>query len=132
MVSILGTGTDNVDLEAATRRGISVTNTPGVGAPSVAELTVGLMFGLVRVDFQYCSDEVRREIVAGQTPLGRVLIQHNVLRRIQPTAYLRLTPSSVMRKWFEIDGSQPVYGRLALIHCDEKPAVELLEVVPPA
>jgi len=48
MVSILGTGTDNVDLEAATRRGISVTNTPGVGAPSVAELTIGLMIGLVR------------------------------------------------------------------------------------
>ena len=48
MVSILGTGTDNVDLEAANRRGISVTNTPGVGAPSVAELTIGLMIGLVR------------------------------------------------------------------------------------
>ncbi len=44
MVSILGTGTDNVDLTAATRRGITVTNTPGVGAPSVAELTVGLMW----------------------------------------------------------------------------------------
>src|ERR1700694_972172 len=48
LVSILGTGTDNVDLVAATRRGISVTNTPGVGAPSVAELTLGLMLGLVR------------------------------------------------------------------------------------
>ena len=48
MVSILGTGTDNVDLEAAKRRGVTVTNTPGVGAPSVAELTIGLMFGLVR------------------------------------------------------------------------------------
>jgi phosphoglycerate dehydrogenase-like enzyme len=48
LVSILGTGTDNVDLEAASRRGISVTNTPGVGAPSVAELTIGLMLGLVR------------------------------------------------------------------------------------
>lgn len=48
MVSILGTGTDNVDLVAAKRRGITVTNTPGVGAPSVAELTIGLMFGLVR------------------------------------------------------------------------------------
>ena len=48
LISILGTGTDNVDLEAATRRGVSVTNTPGVGAPSVAELTVGLILGLVR------------------------------------------------------------------------------------
>jgi phosphoglycerate dehydrogenase-like enzyme len=48
MVSILGTGTDNVDLTAATRRGITVTNTPGVGAPSVAELTIGLMVALAR------------------------------------------------------------------------------------
>ncbi len=48
MVSILGTGTDNVDLEAAKRRGVTVTNTPGVGAPSVAELTIGLLFSLVR------------------------------------------------------------------------------------
>ncbi len=48
MVSILGTGTDNVDLVSASRRGIRVTNTPGVGAPSVAEHTIGLMFGLVR------------------------------------------------------------------------------------
>jgi phosphoglycerate dehydrogenase-like enzyme len=48
MVSILGTGTDNVDLAAAARRGITVTNTPAVGAPSVAELTIGLMLAAVR------------------------------------------------------------------------------------
>jgi phosphoglycerate dehydrogenase-like enzyme len=48
MVSILGTGTDNVDLVAAKARGIVVTNTPGVGAPSVAELTLGLMLAVTR------------------------------------------------------------------------------------
>ena len=48
MISILGTGTDNVDLSAATRRGIVVTNTPGVGAASVAELTLGLMLAVAR------------------------------------------------------------------------------------
>jgi phosphoglycerate dehydrogenase-like enzyme len=48
LVSILGTGTDNVDLAAARRRGISVTNTPGVGAPSVAELTIGLILAVTR------------------------------------------------------------------------------------
>lgn len=48
MISILGTGTDNVDLEAGRRRGVTVTNTPGVGAPSVAELTLGLMLGVTR------------------------------------------------------------------------------------
>jgi D-3-phosphoglycerate dehydrogenase len=48
LVSILGTGTDNVDLAAATRRRIAVTNTPGVGAVSVAELTLGLVLSVAR------------------------------------------------------------------------------------
>ena len=48
LVSILGTGTDNVDLDAATRHGVVVTNTPGVGAPSVAELTIGLLLAVAR------------------------------------------------------------------------------------
>ncbi len=48
LISILGTGTDNVDLAAAQRRGVTVTNTPAVGAPSVAELTLGLMLATVR------------------------------------------------------------------------------------
>jgi phosphoglycerate dehydrogenase-like enzyme len=48
LVSILGTGTDNVDLGAAKRRSITVTNTPGVGAPSVAELTFGLILAVTR------------------------------------------------------------------------------------
>ncbi len=48
LISILGTGTDNVDLGAAKRRGITVTNTPGVGAPSVAELTLGLILAVTR------------------------------------------------------------------------------------
>ena len=48
MISILGTGTDNVDLVAARRRGITVTNTPAVGAPSVGELTLGLILATVR------------------------------------------------------------------------------------
>src|SRR5579862_1049535 len=48
LISILGTGTDNVDLQAARRRGVTVTNTPGVGAPSVAELTIGLMLAVSR------------------------------------------------------------------------------------
>ncbi len=48
LISILGTGTDNVDLEAATRRGVVVTNTPGIGAVPVAELALGLMMAVAR------------------------------------------------------------------------------------
>jgi D-3-phosphoglycerate dehydrogenase len=43
-----GVGVDNVDLEAATRKGIAVMNTPGANAVAVAELTFGLMLALAR------------------------------------------------------------------------------------
>lgn len=43
-----GTGTDGVDLDAARRAGLVVTNTPGANAAAVAELAIGLMFALAR------------------------------------------------------------------------------------
>jgi phosphoglycerate dehydrogenase-like enzyme len=43
-----GTGTDTVDLEAARRRGVVVTNTPGANAVAVAELAIGVMLALAR------------------------------------------------------------------------------------
>jgi glyoxylate reductase len=41
-------GTDNVDLDAATRRGVLVTNTPDVLTEATAELTLALLLALVR------------------------------------------------------------------------------------
>lgn len=43
-----GVGVDNVDLDAATKRGIVVMNTPGGSANSVAEHTLGLALALAR------------------------------------------------------------------------------------
>ena len=43
-----GVGVDNVDLDAATRKGIAVMNTPGANAVAVAELTLGMMLGMAR------------------------------------------------------------------------------------
>jgi D-3-phosphoglycerate dehydrogenase / 2-oxoglutarate reductase len=43
-----GVGVDNVDLDAATARGIVVMNTPGGNATSVAEHTMALILGLSR------------------------------------------------------------------------------------
>jgi D-3-phosphoglycerate dehydrogenase len=48
LVSIWGTGTDNVDLGAAARLGIAVTNTPGVSAVSIAEHTLALALAVAR------------------------------------------------------------------------------------
>ena len=48
MVSVWGTGVDNIDLAAAGRRGITVCNTPGVNAFAVAEHAIALMLATAR------------------------------------------------------------------------------------
>ena len=43
-----GVGVDNIDVEAATRQGVVVVNTPEANTLAVAELTLGLMLALAR------------------------------------------------------------------------------------
>lgn len=65
LVSLWGTGIDNVDLAAAAARGVTVTNTPGVSAPSVAEHALALMLAAAR-NIPAHDAEVR----AGKWPRG--------------------------------------------------------------
>jgi D-3-phosphoglycerate dehydrogenase len=48
LVSVWGTGTDNIDLDSAGRRGVTVCNTPGVNAFAVAEHAIALMLTVGR------------------------------------------------------------------------------------
>ncbi len=80
-----GVGVDNVDVEAATHRGVLVMNTPGGNAVSVAEHTLALMLGLARAVPQasastnagrweksaFSGTELRRKTL-GLVGLGRV------------------------------------------------------------
>jgi len=47
-ISHFGVGYDTVDVEAARKRGIAVTNTPDVLTDDVADLAIGLLLGAVR------------------------------------------------------------------------------------
>jgi D-3-phosphoglycerate dehydrogenase len=48
LLSVWGTGTDHVDLAAAGRHRVTVTNTPGVSAVSIAEHTLALLLAAAR------------------------------------------------------------------------------------
>lgn len=48
MIQRAGIGVDTIDLEAAKEKGIYVSNTPGVNAVSVADMTIGLILSLYR------------------------------------------------------------------------------------
>lgn len=48
IVANLGVGYDNIDVEAATERGIMVTNTPGVLTETTADLSFGLLLAAAR------------------------------------------------------------------------------------
>ncbi len=48
LIAQFGTGVDNIDVESARRRGITVTNTPGVLTEDTADMTMGLMLAVPR------------------------------------------------------------------------------------
>ena len=91
-----------------------------------------VQFGIVRLNFSYLSPEVRAEIESQETPLGRILINHQVLREVQLASLWRVDCGPDLRKLFNIDADRAItYGRTALIYCNGEPAVELIEIVTP-
>ncbi len=90
-----------------------------------------VQFGIVRLNFEYFSPEVRREIESRSAPLGRILIQHNVLREIELMALWQVKPGADLCRLLGTAPGEFTYGRTAIIHCNGEPAVELLEIVAP-
>ncbi len=90
-----------------------------------------VQYGLVRFNLSYVTDDVRREILAEQTPLGRILINHNVLRHIDLGAILEITAGPRLARHFRMPVGGLTYGRLATIFCNRQPAVDLLEISAP-
>ena len=91
-----------------------------------------VQFGIVRFHLQFVTEAVRREILAGELPMGRVLINHNVLRHIDLGAILRITMGPQLAAVVGSEAGTITYGRLATIFCNQAPAVDLLEIASPA
>ena len=48
VISNVGVGYDNIDIDAATKNGVAVFNTPNLMNNAVADLTLGLIISLTR------------------------------------------------------------------------------------
>jgi hypothetical protein len=89
-----------------------------------------VMFGLVRMDRTVFSDEVRNEIESQRTPLGRVLIENDVLRSVRLMQLYRIESPQDLADALGIKAGAVCFGRTAMIYCDGAEAIELLEIVP--
>ncbi|MEM9701312.1 MAG: hypothetical protein AAF907_02560 [Planctomycetota bacterium] len=98
--------------------------------PGEPERTV--QFGLVRFDLSHVDPQVREEILGGEIPLGRVLINHDVLREVDLGALLKLTAGPGLARHLNMPEGEIAWGRLATIFTNGKPALDLLEVSAPA
>ena len=91
-----------------------------------------VQFGIVRLNFEYLGADVQREIVGEGPPLGRILIDRNVLRRVELSELWKVAAGQDLAELFGIETGSEAWGRTGWIHCNGEPAIELLEVVAPA
>lgn len=88
-----------------------------------------VQFGIVRLHLPFLDEAVRHEIEQESTPLGRILIEHNVMREVELSTLWRVQPGEELQELLGMEPDHITYGRTALIYCDRLPAVELLEIV---
>lgn len=86
-------------------------------------------FGVMRMNFNFTGEAVKREVLSADRPLGEILVRHNVLRRIEPRWYLRFPAFCCHLAYFHQEMPMPAFGRVGTIYCNEEPAIELLEIV---
>lgn len=90
-----------------------------------------VQYGIMRVCFAYLPPEVQGKIRGEQMPLGRILIEHNVLRRVQLFSLRRVELGAELSRHLSHPQGATTYGRTAVIECNQAPAIELLEIVSP-
>ncbi|MGI9474967.1 MAG: hypothetical protein ACR2NZ_25775 [Rubripirellula sp.] len=88
-----------------------------------------VQYGIVRLDTSMLEPEVWNRIESQQVPLGRVLIEHDVLREVQLCGLWRVKAGPSLAGLMHLRIGDELYGRTALIYCDGAPAIELLEIV---
>ena len=90
-----------------------------------------VQYGIVLLNVDSLEPVVWQRIERQEVPLGRVLIEHNVLREVQLCELWRVKAGPNLANLLGIEQGTTLFGRTALIYCDGEPAIELLEIVSP-
>lgn len=90
-----------------------------------------VQYGIVQLALDALPTDVRTEIQQRGTPLGRLLIQHDVMRDVELTAVWQVQPGVELAKLLDLPSELETYGRSAVIHVDSRPVIRLLEVAAP-
>lgn len=88
-----------------------------------------VQFGIVRIAKNQVPADVMAEIEKKDTPLGRILIENNILRTVKLLSLWKITAGSSLQEAFEDASLEQCFGRTAFLYLDGAPVVELLEVV---
>lgn len=88
-----------------------------------------VQFGIMRIWLADLPQVAQQEITGKKVPLGRVLIRHNVLREVELITLWQIEPGPALRKHLQLSNNSQIYGRSAQILVDERPTVQLLEIV---
>lgn len=88
-----------------------------------------VQFGIMRIWLADLPADVQEEITSKRSPLGRVLIDHNLLREVELITLWEIDPGSALQQHLLVNAKAPLYGRTAQILVDERPTVQLLEIV---
>jgi len=96
-----------------------------------AETRKVVQYGIVRLHISALDEAVWQQIESRKIPLGRALIEHNVLREVQLCGLWKVVVGPSLASLMHLRIGDQTYGRTALIHCDGTAAIELLEIVAP-
>lgn len=87
-----------------------------------------LQFGVMRIWLGDLPPDAKEEITDKKVPLGRVLIEHNMLREVELITLWKITPGPVLEQHRPAVAQAHLYGRSAQILVDARPTIQMLEI----
>jgi chorismate-pyruvate lyase len=88
-----------------------------------------VQYGIVRLQLNALNEAPRREILSEKIPLGRVLVEHGVLRQVELVDLWKIVVGPKLAKLLQVEIGSITFGRTAMIYFSNHPALELLEIV---